>query len=200
MKIQFHIIVIESRNCKSQSNSNTFQAKATVRLLTYRGGQPRVERARHSWGCLLKYPPCGILTLSAFKGFGYSAWWETYFQRHCRYFMASEWVLKGVEWYLGGRPCVLEGVLDQRASKAVSHLFQRANLLCFGLLSLWAAPLFLYHRRPIQFHSLMPPRRETAASRAQGKRPAEPSQPSEAEARRKARFEDRKSTRLNSSH
>ena len=96
MKIQFHIIVIESRNCKSQSNSNTFQAKATVRLLTYRGGQPRVERASHSWGCLLKYPPRDILTISGFKGFGYSAW-ETYFERHCSYFMASEWVLKGVE-------------------------------------------------------------------------------------------------------
>ena len=35
----------------------------------------------------------------------------------------------------------------------------------------------------------MPPRRDTAASRAQGKRPAEPSQPGEAEARRKARFD-----------
>ena len=35
----------------------------------------------------------------------------------------------------------------------------------------------------------MPPRRDTAASRAQGKRPAEPSQPDEAKARRKARFD-----------
>ena len=35
----------------------------------------------------------------------------------------------------------------------------------------------------------MPPRRDTAASRAQGKRLAEPSQPGEAEARRKARFD-----------
>ena len=35
----------------------------------------------------------------------------------------------------------------------------------------------------------MPPRRDTTASRAQAKRPAEPSQPGEAEARRKARFD-----------
>ena len=94
--IQFHLIVIEYRNSKSQSNSHTFQAKVTVRLLTYRGGQPRVERARDSWGCLLKYPPRDILTILGFKGFGYSAW-ETYSERHCNYFMALEWVLKGVE-------------------------------------------------------------------------------------------------------
>ena len=94
-EIQFHLIVIEYRNSKSQSNSHTFQAKAIVWLLTYRGGQPRVDRLSDWWGCLLKYPQRGILTISGFKGFGYSAW-ET-FERHCSYFMASEWVLKGVE-------------------------------------------------------------------------------------------------------
>ena len=79
-----------------QINSHNFQAKATVRLVTYKGGQPLVDRSSYWWGCLLKYPPRGILTISGFKGFGYSAW-ETYFERHCSYIMASEWVLKGVE-------------------------------------------------------------------------------------------------------
>nr|CAN75008.1 hypothetical protein VITISV_018593 [Vitis vinifera] len=39
------------------------------------------------------------------------------------------------------------------------------------------------------FASLMAPRRETGTSRAQGKRPIEPSQPEKTEARRKARFD-----------
>ncbi|RVW82174.1 Retrovirus-related Pol polyprotein from transposon RE1 [Vitis vinifera] len=39
------------------------------------------------------------------------------------------------------------------------------------------------------FASLTAPRRETGTSRAQGKRPAEPSQPEQTEARRKARFD-----------
>nr|CAN61574.1 hypothetical protein VITISV_023349 [Vitis vinifera] len=42
---------------------------------------------------------------------------------------------------------------------------------------------------PVPFDSLMAPRRDTTTSRAQGKRPAEASQPGEAEARRKARFD-----------
>ena len=36
---------------------------------------------------------------------------------------------------------------------------------------------------------LMAPRRETSASRAQGKRPVEPSQPDQSEARQKARYD-----------
>ncbi|RVX13382.1 hypothetical protein CK203_021152 [Vitis vinifera] len=39
------------------------------------------------------------------------------------------------------------------------------------------------------FASLMAPRRETGTSRAQGKRPVEPSQPEQTEAHRKARFD-----------
>ena len=158
----------------------------TIRLVTYRGGQPLVDRSSYWWGCLLKYR--GILTSTGFKGFGYSAW-ETYFQWHCSNFMASQWVLKDTDWSLGRRTCVLEGLLIQRTSKGVSHLFPCANPLSLGLLSLWSACLFLYHPRPLQFDSLMAPRRDTTTSRAQGKRPAEASQPGEAEARRKARFD-----------
>ena len=67
--IQFHLIVIEYRNSKSQSNSHTFQAKATVRLLTYRGGQPRVERWSDSLGLSFEIPPAqhfGNLRLQGF--------------------------------------------------------------------------------------------------------------------------------------
>ncbi|RVW76309.1 Retrovirus-related Pol polyprotein from transposon RE1 [Vitis vinifera] len=46
------------------------------------------------------------------------------------------------------------------------------------------------------FASLMAPRRETGTSRAQGKRPVEPSQPEQTEARRKARFDTHSSVRM----
>ena len=114
---------------------------------------------------------------------------NTYFRRHCSYFMASEWVLKGTDWYLGRRAWVLERFLLYRASQLVSHLFPHAKPLWLALFSLWCGRLFLYHPHPLLFDSLMAPRRETTASRAQGKCSVEPSQPSEAEACRKARFD-----------
>ncbi|RVX21766.1 Retrovirus-related Pol polyprotein from transposon RE1 [Vitis vinifera] len=72
--------------------------------------------------------------------------------------------------------------------KAVQLHLRASRVLGWWLLFPLCFPSLFGLLLPLLFHR-MAPRRETGTSRAQGKRPAEPSQPEQMEARRKARFD-----------
>ena len=69
MKIQFHIIVIEYRNSKSQSNSHTFQAKATVSVSYLQRGSTTGGAMERFVGLSFEIPPARHFDNLRLQGF-----------------------------------------------------------------------------------------------------------------------------------
>ena len=104
------------------------------------------------------------------------------FWRHYSFLRGTDWILEAKVWDLGPRASHLADFLLSPRVKACVSVFP-----CLRALRCVCIPLFSFVYFISAFH--MAPRRESAASRAQGKHPVEPSQPDQFEARRKARYD-----------
>ena len=67
--IQFHLIVIEYRNSKSQSNSHTFQAKATVSVSYLQRGSTTGGAMERFVGLSFEIPPARHFDNLRLQGF-----------------------------------------------------------------------------------------------------------------------------------